>query len=79
MISDAIFLIAVWCSTTTPCLDHPLFTQPPLGRRSSCELICCTALPDFCFLDFEEGLALCQGIVQRCLAPWKLRDQSASS
>lgn len=79
MISDATFLLAVRCSTTPPCLDHLLCIQPPLGRLSGCELVCHTALPDFRFLDFEEGLALCQGVVQTCLAPWKLREQSASS
>lgn len=72
VISDATFLLAVRCSTTPLHLDHLLCIQPPLGRLSGCELVC-RALPDFRFLDFEERLALCQGIVQRCLAPWKLR------
>ena len=75
MISDVIFLMAVWCSTTLPCLDHPLFILSPLGRRSGCELICPADLTDFHFLNFEAGLAFFQGIMQRCLAPWKLREQ----
>lgn len=74
MISDAIFLMAMWCSTTPPCLDHPVFIQSP-GRHSGCELICPADLTDFRFLNFEAGLAFFQGIMQKCLAPWKLREQ----